>query len=311
MVLLTLVASAASAQIPQPPPFPQQRLTMGAPGDDPGPSPRMDLPCPQGKEKKDEARFGDYVISTYRGPDLEGCLQILKSGVLVYTLSSHDFRIGNNFWHGTPIPIGTDITGAGKPDAIVSEWSGGAHCCFTLHIFELGERFREIARIEAEHGDGSNFEDLNHDGSYELVGSDWAFAYWKASFADSPAPRVVLKYRAGRFRLALDLMRTPNPSSEKFKTMVESVRSARGWSSQVILDCQQECGIAPALWANMLDLIYGGHPDLAWELFDESWPKNLAGKATFAKEFCSVLKKSRYWHDLKEMAGRCPPQGAP
>jgi hypothetical protein len=76
--------------------------------------------------------------------------------------------------------VGTDITGAGKPNAIVSDWSGGAHCCFTLRIFELGKQFKEIAKIEAGHSDGAKFVDLDHDGFYEFEGNDWAFAYWES-----------------------------------------------------------------------------------------------------------------------------------
>jgi len=307
-VLLAFFVGTAFTQVPQTPPSPQQGSTKGARGDAPDPSPGKELPCPQGKKKKEEARFGNYVIRTYRGPEMEGCLQILKSGTVIYSLVSEDFKIGNNFWHGAPIPVGTDITGTGSPNVIVSEWSGGAHCCYTLHVFEIGDKFREIARIQADHGDGSNFEDLNHDGSYEFVGYDWAFAYWRTSFMSSPAPRIVLNYREGRFRLALDLMRTAGPTQEKLAEMIELVRSDREWSPKTNSDCDQDCNVPVALWRDMLDLIYEGHSDMAWKLFDESWPKNLDGKPTFAKQFCGQLRKSRYWRDLKDTVGQCPPK---
>lgn len=311
MVLLAFFASTAFAQNPRSTTPPPQASAKGNQGDDPDPSSGKDLPCPQGRKKKDEARFGDFVIRTYRWPNPEGCLQILKSGAVVYSLESTDFKSGNNFWHGAPIPVGTDLTGTGKPDAIVSEWSGGAHCCFTLHVFEIGDKFREIAKIQADHGDGSNFEDLNHDGSYEFVGYDWAFAYWRTAFMQSPAPRVVLKYREGRFRLALDLMRTADPTPKKFADTIERVRSDGEWFTHSATDCGQGCRVPVALWKNMLDLIYGGHSDLAWKLLDESWPKTLEGEATFANDFCSQLRKSRYWRDLKETVGRCPPGISP
>jgi hypothetical protein len=262
--------------------------------------------CPQGRDQIDEAHFANYVIRTFRGTNFEGCVQIIKSGAVVYSLTSANFKIGNNFEDGTPIPIGTDITGAGKPNAIVSDWSGGAHCCFTLHVFELGKKFKEIGKIEARDGDGDNFVDMHHDGSYEFIGHDWDFGYWKASFAASPAPQIILKYRGGKFRIALELMKTPAPTAQQLGDLIISVQSDDKWSSSVAQDCSQECGIPPALWTKMLDLIYGGNADSAWKLFNESWPKQLEGKEQFAKEFCKQLQASRYRHELKPAIGRCP-----
>jgi hypothetical protein len=305
-MLLVFIASAACAQAPQPATSPQQPAAEGAQTDDRSPNSGRELLCPQGRKRTAEARFANYLIRTYRWPDPEGCLQILKSGVVVYSLVSGDFKIGNNFEGAAPIPIGTDVAGAGKPTAIVTEWSGGAHCCYTLHVFEFSDEFREIARVEAGDSDNANFVELNHDGSYEFEGHDWAFAYWRTCFLCSPAPRIVLKYREGHFRLAFDLMRTPNLSEEEFADTIESVRSDDEWSSRVAPDCVQNCGVPVALWKNMLDLMYGGHADLAWRLLDESWLTTKHGKAAFAGQFCKRLRSSQYWPDLKVMVGPCP-----
>jgi hypothetical protein len=282
--------------------------------DDPDPGSGEDLPCPQGRKQTAEARFRDYVIRTYRWPEPEGCLQILKRGTVVYSLASTEFKIGNNFYgfhNGANIPTGTDITGAGKPNAIVSEWSGGAHCCFTMHVFEIGDHFEEIARIEADDSDGAHFVDLDHDGFYEFEGNDWAFAYWGASFMDSPAPRIVLKYRDGRFRLAFDLMRKPRPSPQDLARMAHVIESDSGWNPEAAPDCADSCDVPIALWKNMLELMYGGHTDLAWRLFDESWPARQRGKSAFVVQFCKQLNSSHYWADLKEAIGACPPDLRP
>jgi hypothetical protein len=34
---------------------------------------------------------------------------------------------------------GKDVNGAGCPDAVLVSFSGGAHCCWTYHIFSLGK----------------------------------------------------------------------------------------------------------------------------------------------------------------------------
>jgi hypothetical protein len=284
----------------------------GTTTNDPDPSSGEDPPCPQGRNQTAEARFGEYVIRTYRWPGPEGCLQILRHKRLVYSLESTEFKIGGNFEGGVNIPVGKDITGAGKPNAIVGEWSGGAHCCFTLHVFELGPRFREIAQIKAENSDGANFADLDHDGFYEFDGHDWAFAYWRTSFAFSPAPRIVLKYHEGGFGLALDLMSTPSPSSGEFAALVQRVRSDDDWwSGAEQKNCDDGCGVPTSLWKNMLELMYAGHADLAWKLFDESWPAHQKGKSTFAGAFCKQLSSSHYWSELKTAIGPCPPVPTP
>src|SRR5260370_8455526 len=168
-MLFTLAASI-SAQATQTSSTSSYPSTMHAPAGPPDTDSGKDPPCPQGRNQTDEARFGEYVIRTYRWPEPEGCLLILKRGRVVYSLESTKFKIGSNFESRTSIPVGTDITGAGKPNAIVAEWSGGAHCCFTLHVFELGEKFKEIARIKADHSDGARLPNLYPHGFYQFYG---------------------------------------------------------------------------------------------------------------------------------------------
>ena len=218
-----------------------------------------------------------------------------------------DYEIGG-FYKASHIPVGTDVTGSGNPDAIIGEWSGGAHCCFTLHVFEIGDKLKEIGQIRADHSDRSHFVDLNHDGQYEFVGSDWAFAYWGTSFLDSPAPTIILKYSGGRFRLAYDLMRKSRPTSEEFTKLVHHVASDEGWNPQARADCLAGCGVPLSLWENMLELMYTGHADLGWKLLDQTWPSQQKGKPIFVRQFCKQLRSSRYWHDLKNAIGECPPK---
>lgn len=263
-------------------------------------------PCPLGRNLTEEVKYGEYTIRTYRYPDPEGCLRISKGGKLVYSRIGWRFQIGRNSFRDPGIPVGTDITGAGIPEAVVGEWTGGAHCCFLLRVFELGEEFKEIAKIDAQHSDGAKFVDLDHDGVYEFEGNDWAFAYWRASFMYSPAPRIVLKYRKGRFRLAYDLMKKPGPSPEEFAAIVREVKANEEWTDLAPPDCDMNCGVPIALWKNMLDLMYSGHPDLSWKLFDQSWRPTRKDKAVFAKEFCKQLRESLYWDDLRNETGQCP-----
>lgn len=266
-----------------------------------------ELPCPLGRNLTEEVKYGEYTIRTYRYPDPEGCLRISKGGKLVFSLTGWQFQIGKNSFRDPGIPVGTDLTGAGIPNAIVTEWTGGAHCCFLLHVFELGEKFKQIAAIDAGHSDGAKFVDLDHDGFYEFQGNDWEFAYWRTSFMQSPAPRIVLKYRDGRFRLAYELMKKPGLLPEEFAAIVSEVKSEKEWADSVSSNCEMDCGVPVALWKNMLEFIYTGHPDLAWQLFDQSWPLARKDKSEFAKDFCGQLSNSQYWPELRTEIGACPP----
>jgi hypothetical protein len=268
--------------------------------------PKSEPPCPIKQNLEKEITYGAYKLRTYRTPNGEGCLRITKDEKSVFYLESMAFKIGGNFYRDPGIPVGTDITGEGKADAIVGEWSGGVHCCFTLRVFELGDQFRKIGEIKADDADGARFLDPGKDGHYQFEGVDWAFAYWRTSFMESPAPRIVLKYRDGGFHLALDSMKKPEPSSAKIAGIVRAIQSDEEWERDVSSDCNENCSVPVALWANMLDLMYSGHPNLAWKLFDESWPPSRQGKTSFAKDFCKQLHGSHYWSDLKAEIGACP-----
>jgi len=107
--------------------------------------------------------------------------------------------------------IGADIRGDGTPGLVVGEWTGGAHCCTLFHVFDLGKKLRKVATVDAEDAGDSRFVDLKGDGKLEFQTFDYNFAYWHASFAESPAPAVILRYRNGGFHFAEELMRKPPP----------------------------------------------------------------------------------------------------
>lgn len=265
-------------------------------------------PCPQRGSGQDIVKYHDYVMRMIR-TDRKGCIEVRKGGIVVYQESdARWYGIGNKIddenLEGVPaLPIGTDITGGGIPEAVVWSWSGGAHCCYTFHVLQLGKHFLEVAEISADHSEGAYFADLRHDGKYEFVGNDWAFAWWHASFARSPAPRVVLRPEGMRllqsapervsdyylYHLSFDLMKRPGPTPIEFDSLVRKVKGASDW---------KQGGVPPELWGAMLNLIYTGHAPLAWKLLDQSWPNEKPGKSGFIGAFCDRLGESRYWSDL-------------
>src|SRR3989338_7878143 len=91
---------------------------------------------------QDEQTFGNYKIQIYR--DMEfgvGTLRILKKGSEVFSQDGVSFKIGliNDDIPGNKlVKVGNDINKDGQPDLVVSEYSGGAHCCTDYYVFSLG-----------------------------------------------------------------------------------------------------------------------------------------------------------------------------
>jgi len=95
-------------------------------------------------------------------------------------------------------------------------------------------------------------------------------------------------------------MKRAEPTAEEWKKAIHEARSAFGEPNPF------SGGIGTALWGEMLDFIYHGHSELAWRLFDESWPRARKGKNDFLADFCSQLKVSSYWPDLKDSIKNAP-----
>jgi hypothetical protein len=255
------------------------------------------------------ASFRAYTVNAYFDPNSntkEAYFEILKNRKSIYrqqaTENGERFTIGT-FYDDDPdaklVTMGRDITGDGKPDLVVSEWSGGANCCLTFHIFEIGSKFRKIADIDAEYGDqGPHFVQLDHARGLQIQIYDWTFANWHSDFADSPAPRVILQYKRGRYRVASDLMCTPeadmNDVAAKVQQVEDKTKDLRGGS-------WPNANIPPLLWGTMLDLIYTCHRLTAWLAADTAWPKKVRGKEDFVSDFIAQLKKSPYWQSVSQL----------
>ncbi len=260
-------------------------------------APRSASAIKAGYHLEDERMFENYTVRIYSIPKAHqkpAFVEIWQDGRVLFQHRGFRFRIGYAFedeeLDNSLIAMGRNITGNGIPNLVLSEWSGGAHCCMLFHIFELGKTFRKIATLDAAHGDLAHFADLDGDGKLEFVANDWTFAYWHTSFAGSPAPTIILRYQHGSYRLATDLMRKPAPSADELDGQIKRIRSEESWKND-------EPPVA--MWELMLNLIYTGHAELAWQSLDRAWPPKVAGKGKFLRDFRHQLGKSPYWEEIK------------
>jgi len=82
---------------------------------------------------------------------------------------------------------------------IVANYSGGAHCCTEVTIFERRDGRWNRSELGSWDGDvPATPKDLDNDGRKEMVFVDQAFLYAFASYAESAAPPVIKQVHQGK-----------------------------------------------------------------------------------------------------------------
>ena len=243
------------------------------------------------------ATFSNYTVRIYRENDSGlGCFEVLCDQKRIYAQSGVKFQVGGTFDGNNqerPLPMGADITGAGQPNLVVLEWTGGAHCCYKYHVFEIGKAFRPVASISAADGI-AKFEDLDHYGLQEVILGDFTFAYQFACYAQTPVPKVILHYRDGGYVLDPKLMQAPAPALAELRAKAKKVCAVYQAENRN----PEQWGSPTDLWAEMLTLIYTGHEDLAWQFFELSWPVGMPGKQAGQIKFKEVLNGSPFYQEM-------------
>jgi hypothetical protein len=241
----------------------------------------------------------------------KACIRVSRDGELVFERTGNNddtFTIGQLAYQENgivAIPAGTDITGRGHANVIVSHYTGGAHCCRLDYIFELEPRFKLLATLDSQDDDTAHFVQLDDTGQWYYDTTDWTFGYWFGSFAGSPVHEVLLAYSDGNkgkgYHLALDKMQKPAPDAAEWDALIASIRTETDEKRRDFA-----ADLRGALWQNVLDLLYTGHPELAWKLVREAGPQAQGGSYPTLEDFCSTLTRSLYWRDLRPMMKDAP-----
>ena len=120
------------------------------------------------------------------------------------------------------------------------------------------------------------------------------YAYRWTSFADSPAPELLLRYDLDNgFTLANDLMKKPAPSPKKFMQMTDAMRADAGWKS----------GSPPRDYLQaILDLVYSGNIKAARGYALKAWPAAVNGRQDFIDDLNQcALPSSPWWPSVAAM----------
>jgi hypothetical protein len=178
----------------------------------------------------------------------------------------------------TPV---TDLNGDGIPDAIVRTHSGGAHCCSTYRIVSL-ERSGPRVLLEYAAGNGGlKPVDVDGDGIAELMTGDDVWAYWNTSYAGSPRPDVILAWdgTTWSFSGVLNRRRPPPPLElDNVEARLKPLLNAGLWGGS-------------ELWMQMLELIYHGNADRAYELLVNVWPEKTRWEGVSRHQFWADFRR--------------------
>lgn len=251
------------------------------------------------------------IFQTLANPEeSEGCIRAIESGKTVFQrkiVYASTFTFGQSAADDgsvAAIPDGTDLTGRGEPDLLISAWSRGAHCCRTDFVFET-RPVKLLGVIDARDADESHFAKLDNSGRYYYISADYVFRYWNGPFAGSPVAPVILEYRedkhGGGFHLALDKMRRPPPTKQEWDDALAKVRSdITEKRADRVSDMRTD------LWTEVLHLLYTGHSDLAWKFVEQAGSEAQTDPYPDLRDFCSTLKASDYWPDLAPTIANMP-----
>lgn len=217
-----------------------------------------------------------YSLEVGRTSDgFQGYFYLKKDGEIV-----HEERDYGSYFYVKSMDVNAD----GRRELIVTQWTGGGHCCLNLTIFELKKEITKLIHIE---GGSRDFEltDVDEDNNIEIVFWDNPIDYVLSSFASSAQGKVIFKFQNGRFQLARSLMRENAPNSKELrmkKMKIKKEFSDRGELPHTFLEL-------------MMALSYSGHFHLAMTLAEELWPLARPGLADFKLNFSRSLSYSEYW----------------
>ncbi len=211
-----------------------------------------------------------------------------SDGFQGYFLISHDSRIiyeerefGSYYYIKN-----RDVNGDGKSDLLLTQWTGGANCCYNLTIFDFQNGLKKLVTIEGG-SRGFELKNLDSDKFVEIIFWDNPIDHLFSSFTSSAQGRVVLKLKNGKYQLARHLMRRSISKGEIYKKKLKIVKEFKA-----------EGEIPYSFLRLVMDLSYTGHLDLALSLAEELWPKQRFGFQKFKLDFTRALSESVFWRQF-------------
>lgn len=142
-------------------------------------------------EKNLNLKLGDYTYTTkYDTASLETSFKLIKNGRTVFTGVS-EFMIDTVMYF--------DINNTGQKNIFISEYSGGAHCCFYLLAGVISDDKIKIYDTLYIGNVLFEFKDLNNDGKFELQTNFDGIAYAFTNYAETRFPLLIYSWNGYKF----------------------------------------------------------------------------------------------------------------
>lgn len=197
------------------------------------------------------------------------------------------YYLGPDAEHGQPFLA---ITGPLSKNLVISSWNGGAHCCYSLRIFNINDAFQEIFFLENVNY-MPTFIDINQDGIFEIHIRDDFLAYRFSAFAQSATADVILKYNGEKYVIAPEYMLRPPVNLASLNAEISS------WRAEIFESGDMERLPYPFM-KTLTDLFFSGRRDTALELIDLTWPPGIGTKVKFLEEYKQALMDSKFYTDF-------------
>jgi hypothetical protein len=207
---------------------------------------------------EDERLIGAYIVTLWHNTAADALgfdnIVTIASAAGGQTLVQLDLVSGFRDY------TGHDITGEGDPDLVLERYTGGAHCCFSVIVYNLGPTPTKVLETRESNCSG-RFEDLDGDSVPEFITCDDLFAYVYCPYAASPMVQVILRYEPGRGYVPA----SPHFAQLYAEVIVQHTGLAEGATAEGMGEWDQttKCGVLPLV----LDYLYTGRADRAWEEF--------------------------------------------
>ena len=195
---------------------------------------------------------------------------------------------------------GTDINGDGKPEIVLSGYSGGLHCCYVYEIVSLG-RTPEVLHTFSNPVP-ITFE-KRPDGATLIRAADGVFDYFLVPHAAAVIPQLVLKPEGNNL---VDV------SAQYPELYDQEIEQARGQLTKDELEKFRKSNFRDRLFTDqvptvhkvltiVLDYVYSGREEKAWQALDELWPPADVGRVK------ALIAERRHRGMLANLACDCRP----
>ncbi len=182
-----------------------------------------------------------------------------------------------------------DVTGDGRAELVLQNYSGGAHCCYQTTIYSVTPAPAEPKAILSLATDdcGGEFEDLDKDGVAEFRTCDPLFGYAFCSFAFTPFPPAVFAYDRQKGEYVLSTVRYAQYL--QLATEADALATMKEYAD--VPEAARCAALGPAL-----DLIYTGRVAEGQAMFRKLY-RGSDAEAVETKAL-EMARASRFWMEL-------------